>query len=152
MQMKHLACSAAAALMLTACGSDDAGSQIAASADDGSSSEEDFAGEIDAELSPEAKAAARGSGPLPEELPLYPGATDVIKQTDGQVTRFTTRDAPEMVAAFYGTAMKAKFGEATVTGMSGWYTASYFNPGAARQIQIVARSENGATTVSVGAS
>lgn len=101
-------------------------------------------------LSASTLAAAKTSGLLPKDLPLYPGATDVEKQTDGQVVRFRTTADPKDVAKFYGEAMEAKLGNATVTGTAGFYTASHFNPSEPPPMQIVARTEDGSTLVRVG--
>ena len=143
-------CGAALMLALAGCQDEAPGNVGGTGAGtDESASGNVLAGEATASLSAAARAAASDEGPLPHKLPLYPGARDIIAQTDGQVVRFASDDAPETIAAFYGEAMKARFGDATVTGMAGFYTASMLKPGGP-QMQIVARTENGRTVVSIG--
>ena len=96
---------------------------------------------------------SRGAeGKLPQDLPLYAGARDLVTKPNGKITQFVVDAEPETVAKFYGRALKEKLGDSTVTGGGNFYAASFLSPSGPEQIQIICRGQGSETVVNVGGS
>ncbi|MFL9841830.1 hypothetical protein ABS767_12720 [Sphingomonas sp. ST-64] len=132
----------AAACLLASCGG------TGGAAEDGPAN----SGEATEASSTNAVATAASGGTLPQSLPLYPGARDIVTSPEGRITRFVVDARPETVAAFYGKALKEKLGDATVTGGGNFYAASYLDPSGPEQVQLICRGQGDATVVDVGGS
>ncbi|MDQ0466280.1 putative small lipoprotein YifL [Caulobacter ginsengisoli] len=96
-----------------------------------------------------AVAAAPGRAP-PAYAPTYPGAAVLSRIETGDVTilRFTTKDAPDQVMAFYrDAAAKAKVPVSADMDMGGSKMFAAEEEGGARGMQLTAAAANGLTTV-----
>lgn len=125
---------------------------LLASCGDGHSTDDNLAASNVGSIDSSSINGGSTAGTLPQNLPLYPGARDIVTKPNGKITQFVVDAPPEDIARFYGDAMKEKLGDSTVTGAGDFYAASFLAPSGPEQIQIICRGQGGETLVNIGGS
>lgn len=125
---------------------------LLASCGDGQTTDDNLATSEVGSIDVSAIDSGSAEGTLPQDLPLYPGARDIVIKPNGKITQFVVDAAPETVANFYGAAMEENLGDSTVTGSGNFYAASFLAPSGPEQIQVICRGQGSETLVNVGGS
>lgn len=125
---------------------------LLASCGDGQTTGDDLAASKVGSIDVNSIDSGSAAGALPQDLPLHPGARDIVTKPNGKITQFVVDAPPADVARFYGKAMKEKLGDSTVTGSGNFYAASFLPPSGPEQIQVICRGQGSETLVNVGGS